>query len=181
MLHRLSLREKSVIVGGVVFLVLFMIYALAVSPLRQRIKDSEKRKSDLEIIHREIDGANLVYDELVNERDQLKKKLLDRDPNFDLSQEIARINTALNFKIDTLKPHSERKKLKIYAYYGADVRYQNKTIEEIVSYLYEIEKPEYAIIVKSFRIMPQKKRDLLNFNIDLYSVGLIGAEAEEGS
>ena len=56
-------------------------------------------KDDLEKVHRVISEAAKMYDELVREREDLKKKLRDRDPNFDLSQEISRINTKLGFSI----------------------------------------------------------------------------------
>jgi len=185
MVRKLSLREKSVIIGSGIFLLLFLLYTFGIKPLGERIAELKKQIEDLGKEYIVIAARADQYDERIREREELKKKIKDRGSNFNLPQEITKIDTKLNFKYTSLKRHKEHKKLNIYAYYGATVIYKNKSLEEIVNYLYEIEKPEYGIIVDEFKLTPQKSkrgnRDLLNFDIDLYSVGLIESEDNKGN
>ena len=185
MVRKLSLREKSVIIGSGIILVLFLLFTFGVKPLWERIGGLNDRKKKLEDSYTMITAMADQYDERIQERDDLKKKLRDRDPNFNLPQKISEINKKLNFKYTSLKRHKEYKKLNIYSYYGAKVIYKNKTLEEIVNYLYEIEKPEQNIIVNKFKLNPQasrkRDRESFNFDIDLYSVGLIESEDKESN
>ena len=180
MVRKLSLREKSVIIGSGIFLMLFLLFTFGIKPLGERIVELKTQIETLEKEYTVIAAMAGQYDARIGEREKLKKKIKDRDPNFNLPQEITKIDTKLNFKYTSLKRHKEHKKLNIYAYYGATVIYKDKSLEEIVNYLYEIEKPEYGIIVDEFKLTPKKskrgERDLLDFDIDLYSVGFIESE-----
>ena len=51
--------------------------------------------------------------------------------------------------------------------------YQNKTLEKIVGYLYEIENPEHAIIIESLRIDPDRVGKKFTINITMSVISSI--------
>jgi len=181
MARKLSLREKTVIMGGAVFLVLFLLYFFLVSPQLKRISSLKDRIDKLQKTYQNALTIVDEYELLVAERDQLKKKLLDQDPNFNLSLEVSKIETMLDFKNNSLRPGTKPQLFDVYSRSWADVKYQDKSLDEIVNYLYELEKPEHGIIVEKFRLEPLvKNRENFNFNINLYSVSLMQTQPKEG-
>ncbi len=172
---KLSLREKTVIVGGTIFLVLFLLYFFVISPQLGRISSLKDRIKKLQDTYANIVTVVNEYERLVAERDQLKKKLLDRDPNFNLNREVSKIETMLDFKNNSLTPGYDRQLFDVYSKSRAAVRYQSKSLDKIVDYLYELEKPEHGIIVDRFKLEPKsgKERNRFNFNINLYSVSIM--------
>ena len=171
--NKLSIREKSVIVGGGVILVLFLMYFFVVAGMVERKSQIEK-KVEVERDKEELLSQYVVeYDSLKLERDQLRDRIKERDKNFSLAREISEIQSELNFPSQTVNPGNPRTKFDSYIQVGTSIRYKDKSLDDIVKFLYALEKPERGIIVENFRLEPTKDRKKFGFNINLYSVSLV--------
>ena len=168
--------------GGLIFLVLFLLYFFVVAGQVKRI-GSLKREVRKEREKKAIIGEYVrAYVDLVAERDFLQKKLKDRAEDFALNSEVSKIETDLKFPNSQLKPRRESQIHDVYSVSRAEIKYADKSLDEIKNYLYELEKPERCIIVKSFKLEPHRKdRGKFTFNIHIYSVSLIEPKTEAGS
>jgi len=172
--NKLSLREKSIIIGGAVFLVMFLLYFLVISGLIERSATLKKKVDDEREKQQLISLYVEEYESLVQERDLLRKKIKERDVNFSLAREVSEIQNQLGFPSRRIDPERPRTKFEKYTQVGTRISYTGKALNEIVNFLYEVEKPERGIIVENFRLEPlAKDRGRFNFNIKLYSVSLI--------
>jgi cell division protein FtsB len=174
--NKLSIREKSIIVGGGVVLVLFLLYFFVVAGM-------VARKSQIETkVEREREKETLLsqyvteYESLRVERDQLRNKIKERDENFSLAREISEIQSQLSFPSQTAKPGKPSTKFDSYIQSKTSINYKGKTLDQIVNFLYALEKPERGIIVENFRLQPSKDRKQFTFSINLYSVSLVDSK-----
>ena len=115
-----------------------------------------------------VEGARLRI-----QNHQLRNRIKERDKNFSLAREISEIQSELNFPSQTVNPGNPRTKFDSYIQVGTSIRYKDKSLDDIVKFLYAIEKPERGIIVENFRLEPSKNRKKFAFNINLYSVSLV--------
>lgn len=174
--NKLSIREKSIIVGGGVVLVLFLLYFFVVAGMVEKKSLIENRVEKERAKQQLLSQYVVEYESLKLERDQLRNKIKERDKNFSLAREISEIQSELNFPSQTAKPGKPSTKFDSYIQSSTSINYRGKTLDQIVKFLYALEKPERGIIIKNFRLQPGKNRKQFTFSINLYSVSLVDGQ-----
>ena len=172
--RKLTNWQKGVIAIGAFIIILFLFYLFGISPLKYKMQI---------LVKREIPESRKNYETAIEIKNRylllqkelpiLKSKIAQRSEEFDLSAFVTDVQNKLDFipaRVETPRETTINGK---YKKQRVTYTYQNKTLEKIVEYLYEIENPEHAIIIESLRIDPDRVGKKFTINITMSVISSI--------
>jgi len=177
MARAISHREKNIIIAGGIFLVCFLSYWFVIVPKREELKSLKDRVLRMTKEYEQIGSIEKQYNRLTSETESVKQRIGRRGTDFDLSAFVAEKEKQQNFTRTTQSPpHSEA--------YGdfekqtSTFSYQNKSLDQIVEFLKQVEKPENVVSIEWLAFKP-KPTDPSQLSLDIRLATV--AERKEGS
>ena len=162
-LQNLQLREKVLVVCAAVAIILALVYTLAIDPLLanstrldRQIRKAQQELKTLHAHRREYLQRQLVLDRI---NTQIKQRA-----NFSIFsrlEELAR-NTGTRDKILHMRPTASSPS-EAYEEESVEIKMEGVTLEELQTYLYEIEQSPQFLKIKRLSIKPRlNNRQLLS-------------------
>jgi hypothetical protein len=155
--RQLKKNEKSAIYAAVGLLVLIILWLVLINPARNGIKELKKsiqdernalkRARELKLQYLSLESDLKQYLDIINLRNV-------REKDFTLKQCIADIENKLNFKSSIQRPEITKKLGAEYIRTTIEYTYNQKSLPEIIEFLYEIEEPSKAIAITNFELKP---------------------------
>lgn len=156
--RNMSRREKVVVIGGVVFVILFLVYQAVVDPFmakKQRLERSLQKKAENVL---EMKLLQKQYEQIRGNEKDIMAQLQQRSPDFDLFSFIDNLITALRLKdrVASMKPAESDiqdgiRQTKI------DMKIDGIVLGQLVDFLVAIESFEQVVFID--RIVVQSGRD----------------------
>lgn len=152
-LVNLDFREKMVLTGGCVFVVLFLIFQFVLQPYLSSKTNLEKsitrKEQELELMKQ----LRFDYLKLKNEEGDVLSRITHRKQDFALFTFIERQANSVNLKknIKYMKPsttESDKELIEI----RVDMKLQQISLESLVNFLLLIESEEYVVFIKRISI-----------------------------
>jgi len=163
-------RERRVIIAGGVFLVGFVGVWFVLRPARDNLDELKAAVRAMDKEYKEIQKIEAQHRILKEETDPVMQRILQRRKGFDISAFMAETEARLNFtrtRETPLRPTPYGD----YEKRSSTFFYDDKTLDQIVQFLKEIEKPENVLGVEYVRIQPKTtERSKLSLEIKLATV-----------
>ncbi len=159
-LNKLEKREKRVALAGVIFLVCFVFFHIAVSPLikaRQQVqKTLIQKKEDLITIHRLQDEYRKLQTQAVDIQDKLQK----RAPSFSLFSFIEEQATKAKVKqqINSMTPSTSEGEGPLQES-RVDLKLERISLLQLVDFLKQVESPDNVVVIKRLSIQENSKEE----------------------
>ena len=150
---RLGKREKVMVGGGSLLVLIILIYVLIVSPFIKRIARLEELVDAKKVELREM---MILKEQFLQAQDRVKK-IKPLPPKFSLLSHLETLARKSNVKIDSIRP-GPTKKSGSYKETLIDVKIERITLDQLVEFLYKIEiSGDYPLKVKKIHIKPTYK------------------------
>jgi general secretion pathway protein M len=155
---QLKEREKKIVAACVIVAAVIIVYFALISPalskrieLERQIKQTRMQSVELKLLKRQ-------YDQILKETEKINQKVKNRPRNFTLFSFLDQTASRLNLKnnLAAMKP-SRRTLDKNLVEDMVEVRLEGISLENLVSYLYEIERTGAAVAISSIRIQPESR------------------------
>lgn len=166
-------REKKIIAALATLAVLAFVQVAVVSPalkkradLGRAIIQAREQLAELKLLKHD-------YDQILVETEKINRKVAGRPRDFTLFSFLDQTATKLNLKsnLASMKPSRRSVDSKL-AEEMVEVRLEGISLENLVSYLYEIERTGAAVAIASIRIQPESRLNAgLNVSMQVTSVG----------
>lgn len=170
----LKSRERKLIAASAAVVVGVLIHMLVVSPalkkraaLDNQINRARAQLVDLRLLEQE-------YDQILKETKEIKQRVSGRSRDFALFSFLDQTANRLNLKnnLTSMKP-SRRNLGSDLAEDMVEVRLEGISLENLVAYLYEIERTGAAVAIASIRIQPESRLGGgLNVSMLVTSIGM---------
>ncbi len=151
---KLNRREKYSVYAAAVIICLFVLIKFIVSPVidkRERVTRAIQVKTK---ILGEMTALKSKYDAISNRADLSKLRFAKREKNFtlfSLTDSLAG-KAAIKDHIVYMKPSTSVAKNSNYKISSVEIKVQNITLKELVSYLYMVETTDNNIFIKGLSI-----------------------------
>ncbi|MDH3598722.1 MAG: type II secretion system protein M [Candidatus Tectomicrobia bacterium] len=162
-LQNLQMREKVLVVCAAVAIILALVYALAIGPLLDNStrldRQIRKAQQDLETLHahrRDYLQRQRVLDRI---NTQIKQRT-----NFSIFSrlEALALNTGIRDKMLHMKPTASPPS-DAYTEESVEIKMEDITLEQLKTYLYEVEQSPQFLKIKRLNIKPRlNNRQLLS-------------------
>lgn len=150
---KLGKREKVMVGGGSLLVLIILIYVLIVSPFIKRIARLEELVDAKKMELREM---MILKEQFLQAQDRVKK-IKPLPPKFSLLSHLETLARKSNVKIDSIRP-GPTKKSGSYKETLIDVKIERITLDQLVEFLYKIEiSGDYPLKVKKIHIKPTYK------------------------
>jgi type II secretory pathway component PulM len=169
----LKSREKKIITALAALVIVALIQVVFISPalkkrtdLNRRIIQARRQLAELRVLKEE-------YDQILVETEKINRKVSARPRSFTLFSFLDQTATKLNLKnnMASMKP-SRRGIDSNLSEEMVEVRLEGISLENLVAYLYEIERTGAAVAIASIRIQPESRLGGgLNVSMQVTSVG----------
>lgn len=152
-------REKYVITIGALLIFFFFLFQLAIFPFFEKREYYQrgilKKEKDLN----EISLLSAKYREVKEGASKIERVLAKRDKGFTLFSFLERAagEARVKDRIKYMRPRQTRGQ-GIYKESLVEMKLEGVTLDQLVQYLYQVEKPEDFILVKRISINDDKKR-----------------------
>jgi type II secretory pathway component PulM len=171
-LQNLQLREKILVIGAAVAVVLVLLYTLVIDPalassarLDRQIRKAEQDLKALYTYQYEYQQQKQVLDSINAQLQQHKSFAL-----FSRLEEVAR-NTGTRNKIDSMKPTTGSPS-EAYNEEAVEVRMEDVTLEELKQYLFQLEQSPQFVKVNRLYIKPRlndRQRLSVTFRVSTFT------------
>jgi hypothetical protein len=150
-------REKIVVIGGILLLVLFLFYQFVISPAKDRLTLLDRL-----IPQKESELKEVIY--LKNEYEYLKKSNLKKGKEAKEEKGVVTLSyleglagkAGLKSNIKYMKPLGESKSGR-YLQNSIDIKLANVPLVKLVNFLYEIENSARALRIVGLSILTNKR------------------------
>ncbi len=150
---KLSKREKGVVGGGSLLVLIILIYVLLISPFSKRIARLEELINAEKVELREM----MILKEQYRQAQDRAKKIKPLPPKFSFLSHLETLARQSNVKIDSIRPGSTETSGS-YKETLIDVKIEKITLDQLVEFLYKIEIfGDYPLKVKKIHIKPTYK------------------------
>jgi hypothetical protein len=166
---RFAKRERIVVVGGAILLILFIFFRIAFLPARERMKKLDGLIPQKEKDLKEVEGLRGEYLDLSQRAASFDEKLKSRVQSFTLFGHLESLASRIGIrdKIIYMKP-SESSINPNYKSSKVEVKLKEITLNQLTKYLYEIERPELLSQVRKLRIKPKLENpELLDVTLEV--------------
>ena len=171
MKRNLKKNEKTALYTAGALVVLILLWLVLLNPMRGEIASLKslinKKRESLKTTHQ------LKVEYLVVENDLKKYRDIINHPNrkgFSLNRHVTDIEKKLNFISKDQKAENPKKLGTEYIKSTIDYTYLGKSLEEIISFLYDVENPADAISISKFDLKPGEKGKKFDLRISLSAV-----------
>jgi type II secretory pathway component PulM len=171
-LQNLQLREKILVIGAAVAVVLALLYTLVIDPmlaastrLDRQIRKGEQDLKALYTYRRDYQQQKQILDSIDAQLRRQKSFAL-----FSRLEEVAR-NTGTRNKIDSMKPTTSSPS-EAFNEESVEVRMEDVTLEELKQYLYQLEQSPQFVKVKRLYIKPRlndRQRLSVTFRVSTFT------------
>ncbi|RJP64056.1 MAG: hypothetical protein C4532_19725 [Candidatus Abyssobacteria bacterium SURF_17] len=151
-------REKKYVVALSCIVVGILVHMLIISPLvkrRANLDDQTTRARDQLV---ELRLLKLEYDQILEESKAIKQRVSRRPRDFALFSFLDQTANRLNLKnnLTSLKP-SRRNLSANVSEEAVEVRLEGVSLENLISYMHEIEGAAAGVAIASIRIQPESR------------------------
>jgi general secretion pathway protein M len=170
---QLKKREKKIIAACIGVAAVIVIHFFFISPAMAKRADLAGRISQAREQDAELKLLKLEYDKILQETEKINWKVGNRPVNFTLFSFLDQTATRLNLKSNMASMKPSRRTLdKDLVEDVVEVRLEGISLENLVSYLYEIERTGAAVVISSLRIQPESRLGGgLNVSMQVTSLG----------
>ncbi|RJP25177.1 MAG: hypothetical protein C4520_02735 [Candidatus Abyssobacteria bacterium SURF_5] len=154
----LKKREKKIIAACLAIAAIIIIQVAVISPalakrrkLDEGIKQARVQSAELKVLKQQ-------YDQILKEKEKINRRVQNRPRNFTLFSFLDQTASRLNLKnnLAAMKP-SRQTLSKNFVEDMVEVRLEGISLENLVAYLYEIERTGAAVVISSIRIQPESR------------------------
>ncbi len=162
----LKQREKKIIFACAGLAAVIIVYFSMISPalskrieLKTRLQQAQSQSVELKLLKQQ-------FDQITRETEKINSRIRNRPRGFTLFSFLDQTASRLNLKnnLAAMKP-SKRIIDKNLVEDVVEVRLEGISLENLVSYLYEIERTGTAVVISSIRIQPESR---LNGGLNVY-------------
>ena len=155
---QLKKREKRIIAACLGIAAVILAHFAVISPALAKRDELKTRISQADVQGEELKGLRLQYDQILNETEKINSRIKNRPRNFTLFSFLDQTASRLNLKsnLAAMKP-SRRAIDKNLVEDMVEVRLEGISLENLVAYLYEIERTGAAVVISSIRIQPESR------------------------
>jgi general secretion pathway protein M len=154
----LKKREKKIIAACLAIAALIFLHFAVVSPtlekrsnLKTRVQEARSQSVELKLLKQQ-------YDQILQESEKINRRVKNRPRNFTLFSFLDQTASRLNLKnnLAAMKPSRQQLDENLVEDM-VEVRLEGISLENLVSYLYEIERTGAAVVISSIRIQPESR------------------------
>jgi len=155
---RLAFREKIALGLGALLVLMYLTYALIITPYMEKMRVLDRRISQKTAELKEISSLSREYLEIKQSMEQLKEKSQRRGKNFPLFSHLESLaaKTLIKGNIASMKPQSTSIG-EHYTESSVAVKLESITTRQLVDYLFRIENSEAFLRIK--RLHLKKRHD----------------------
>lgn len=172
-LQQLSRRERIIVIGGTVFIVLFLIYQAVIDPFmvkKQRLERSLHQKAENVL---EMKLLQKQYQQIKGNEKDIMAHLQQRNPDFDLFSFLDQQISALRIKdrVSSMKPGESEVQDGI-SQTSIDMKIDGVVLGQLVDFLVAIESFERVVFVDRIVVRRDRNEDgLLDVLITVITFG----------
>ncbi len=157
----LNRREKIVVAFGGIFLVIFLLFHIAIVPVFEKRGQLESEIAASQLMAREMHELRREYLLLVERMEATQKEYTRRPENFSLFSFLERIAGSIGIKnkIAYMRPSSTVDDFSGLTISRVEMRLEEVTMEDLASYLYEIESSDNMLQVDRLTITKSGEGD----------------------
>ena len=158
MRRQLKKSEKRILYAGAAIVVLVLLNFVWIGPMRENNAGLAK-KTVMQEAH--LKEAMHLKEEYLTLEDEIKdyREIISRRPlDFSLKHYITSKENELDFANRSRSAENIKKLGLEYVRTKIDYKYTEKTLEQIVDYLYRIEDPQNAIIIDGIQLKPNASK-----------------------
>jgi hypothetical protein len=154
MKRRLTPQEQVLIGLGALVVLLLVVYAVITGVTRDSFRAAKRALIKAQVEYKDAVGLHERYDRLGFQIEEQKRRIAQLDPNFDLLAFIDKVESGLNppFEHKSVTSPIQREFAGKYTRTRVTYVYENKDLDEIRKFLYEIENPEHGIIISNVKL-----------------------------
>lgn len=159
MLSRLSSRERKILEGGAVFLVISLIIRFLLFPVLDRKNALEHMLNVKKISLNEMGELQTKYDSLLSKHDMLSQNITGDNNDFSLFSfldSLAR-DVGIKEKIAYMKPDSRKSDHGNYIISGVKLKVDGLTMKELVDFMFKIETTGKGVVIASIALAKTSK------------------------
>jgi hypothetical protein len=168
MRRQLTSQERLLIALGALIVVLLLGYAVISGEIGSRTDAAERRLTTARDNYR--DAVDLVEDYINKGRliEEHKERIKEHESNFDLASHVTSIEDNIT---PPFRPKDVRRPTMVplaggkYTLTRMTYTYQDKSIDDIVRFLYQIEDPGQGIIISNILIQTENERTGDSFRV----------------
>jgi hypothetical protein len=178
MKRQLKKTERTALyVGGVLF-ALILLWLVWINPMRTDIKSLTRRVSEKREKRREAVELKETYVRLRGDMNAYAEIITRREIGFSLSGYITKVEGDLNFPNQERRPETTRRIGTEFVKTSIGYKYVNKSLDEIIAFLYVMENPDNAIVIDSFNLIPNRRLRGEKFDIQSIEFSAVTRVAE---
>jgi hypothetical protein len=166
MARTLSGRERNIIIAGAMFVVCFLVVWFAVRPARDKLAELKAVVRSMTDQYKEIQRIEAQHRSLKRETEPVMQRILQRRKGFDLSAFMAETEARLNFARTRETPLG-RTPYGDFEKRTSTFFYDDKSLDQVVGFLKELEKPENVIGVENVRVWIKSPTERSKLNLEL--------------
>lgn len=155
---QLKRREKKIVVACLAIAAVILAHFAVISPALARRNELKSRIQRARVEGEELKRLKLQYDQILKETEKINSRIKNRPRNFTLFSFLDQTASRLNLKnnLAAMKP-SRRQVDQHLVEDMVEVRLEGISLENLVAYLYEIERTGAAVVISSIRIQPESR------------------------
>jgi general secretion pathway protein M len=157
-LQKLEKREKRVVMAGAIFLVCFIVFHFAVSPLLQARQQTQKALIQKSEDIKKIRQLQKEYRQLQNQAENIQNRLQKRNPSFTLFSFIEERATKANVKqqINSMTPSTSEGEGPLQES-RVDLKLEKISLQQLVDFLQQVESKDDVVAIKRISIQENSK------------------------
>ncbi len=154
-LQNLGARERLFVVGGVVALLLTLLYATVIEPLMTRSSQLDRQIAKTQRDVQELHALQREYQAHKQVLDDINAKLR-RQKNFAIFSHVEKLagDTGIRSKILYMKP-TVSTPIDAYEEESVEIKMEGVTLEQLIRYLYQVENSPQFLKIKRLYIKPR--------------------------
>jgi general secretion pathway protein M len=157
-LQKLEKREKRVVTAGAIFLVCFMVFHFAVSPLLHARQQTQKALIQKSEDIKKIRQLQKEYRQLQNQAENIQNRLQKRNSSFTLFSFIEERATKANVKqqINSMTPSTSEGEGPLQES-RVDLKLEKISLQQLVDFLQQVESKDDVVAIKRISIQENSK------------------------
>lgn len=156
---RLSQREKQMLIGGVVLLILFVAFQAAVKPAMGRLETLRRVVPEKQEMLRQLRSRSEEYLALEREISRLRDRISSQPNNFAILSFLEGIERecGLAKNVAYMKPATTTSANNAYVETRVEVKLENVSLQQVTRFLLRIESDKAPIGVKALHVRSAAK------------------------
>lgn len=150
----LNRRERLILIGAAIFIVLFGVFNLAIAPVFERKSELASELASKRRIAVQMQALQDEYRSLVEQMDMAENQYAQRPADFSLFSFLEQVasESGVKDKITYMRPSTSDDAFSGLTILQVEMRLQDITLADLAAYLFRVETAEYMLQVSRLSI-----------------------------